>query len=174
VSVTVGHSTLVGSVALEIEFDEHGRLVAHNPAIVSGLDDDGLWRSKLLAAAVGELDMDLPVRQESHVGVHAEIGADNRLDVGRPVKPGRVNHPLDAGRARVGDIDLDTRDLLVLSARHRFEKRIDSAHSNVLQSLARRIWVPIFRWREESAPAHPLRIQQAVKPAIKRISNCLD
>ena len=135
---------------------------------MAGLDNHCLRSGELHSTAVGKLDVDLTVRQEPNVGMHAEIGAHNGLDVFRPVEPSRVDHTLDAGRAGMGDVELYSRDLLVLSTLHWCEERYGGTHRNVLQSRTRAAPYPspvnppaVLRLL---ALAHPLRIQQAVKP----------
>ena len=43
--------------------------------------------------------------EEADVRVHAELGARDRLHVLRPVKPGRVDHPLDSRGSRASDVE---------------------------------------------------------------------
>src|SRR5271165_1569501 len=161
VRVTFRYATLLCGSALEVEFNEHSRLVAHHPSIVSRFDDHSLRSGELLPAAVGELDMDLAVSEEPDVGVHAEIAAHNRFDVSGPLETGRVNHALNPGGAGAGDVDLDSGDFLVLGSVHGFEQRMVGAHGNVLRGCARGLG---NRSRLQAGPclAHPLRIQQAV------------
>jgi hypothetical protein len=64
------------SVALE-STDQHDRLLADNPAIVTGIDCHDLRHGRVDDASVGVFDVDL-AREESDVGVHAAIG-DDRL-----------------------------------------------------------------------------------------------
>src|SRR5262249_60962023 len=92
----VRHAETGDRIALEVELDQHDRLVADHPAIVPGLDGDDLRRAVLDDAAVGVLDVDLAAREEADVRVHAEVGADDRLHVDRPAKAGRIDHALDA------------------------------------------------------------------------------
>jgi hypothetical protein len=77
----VRHSEAADSVALEIEFDEHDGVVANDPGIVTRLDRDNLRRLVLGNAAVRVLDMNLALRQETNVRVHAELGTDERFHV---------------------------------------------------------------------------------------------
>src|SRR5436190_15774401 len=60
-------------VAHEIDFDQHRRLVADDPAVVSGLDRHHLRRGELLRPAVAILHADAAARDEADVRVHAEV-----------------------------------------------------------------------------------------------------
>jgi hypothetical protein len=77
----VRHPEAADSVALEIKFDHHDGFVANDPAIVTRIDRDNLRRLVLDNAAVRVLDMNLALHQETHVRVHAELGADERFHV---------------------------------------------------------------------------------------------
>ena len=85
---------------------EHDRLFADHPAVVPRLDRDDLRRLVLDDAAVGVFDVNLAAREESDVGMHAQLGADDRLHVHRPVESRRVDHPLDARGAGAADFEL--------------------------------------------------------------------
>src|SRR3954451_17554114 len=73
------HPEPVDGVPLEVELDQHHRLLADHPAVVPRFDRDNLRRLVLDDAAVGVLDVNLAAREEADVRVHAEIGADDRL-----------------------------------------------------------------------------------------------
>jgi hypothetical protein len=90
---------------------------------VPRLNGDNLRRLVLDDAAVGILDVDLTVREEADVGVHAEIGADGWLHVHRPPESDWIDHALDARRTGVADIQLDVSDVPALGAFDRREER---------------------------------------------------
>ena len=77
----VRHPEAADGVALEIEFDQHDGFVPNDPAIVTWIDRDDLGRLVLDNAAVRVLDVNLALHQETHVRVHAELGADQRFHV---------------------------------------------------------------------------------------------
>src|SRR5262245_59856299 len=81
VTVSVRHAQASDRVALEIEFDQHHRLAADDPAVMSRLDRDDLRRLVFDDAAVGVFDVNLAARQEADVCVHAEVGAGHRFHV---------------------------------------------------------------------------------------------
>src|SRR5262249_61786721 len=70
-------------------------------------------------AAVAVLDVDFAVHEEPDVGVHAEIGADDRFHVLRPSESGRVYHPLDAPGSGATHLDPDVPHLTAPGASHR-------------------------------------------------------
>ena len=45
------------------------------------------------------------------MGVHAQVGSDDRFHVHRPAEPGGVDQALDARRSRAADIKPDAADL---------------------------------------------------------------
>ena len=57
------------------------------------------------------------------MGVHAQFRTGNRLHVHSPMKPRRVDHPLDARGTRTTDFELDVTDVAALGARHRRKQR---------------------------------------------------
>ena len=75
------HSQAARGFFLEIEFDDNGGFVTHNPTVVSGLDRDDLRRCKLQHASISILNMDLSAGKEADMRVHAEIRTDDRLHV---------------------------------------------------------------------------------------------
>jgi len=131
--VVIGHSNPLSGVILEVEFDDYSRLIAHDPAIVARFDNEGLWSSELHPAAIRELDMYLTMSEESHVGMHTEISADDWFDVSRPAESRWVNHTLDTSNACTRDVKLDSGNLLALCALHWCLERIVNAHSSSLQ-----------------------------------------
>jgi hypothetical protein len=62
------HPELAHCLTLEVELDQHRWLVANDPAIMSGLDDDDLRSRELDRAAVGVLDIDLAISR--HYGIN--------------------------------------------------------------------------------------------------------
>lgn len=103
----VRHPKTLGGFTPEVEFDHHGRFVTHHPAVVPRIDGDRLRSAQFHNAAVGVLDVHLPLRQKSHVGVLAGIAADDRLHVGGPTITGRINDALDTSRANADDVHFD-------------------------------------------------------------------
>src|SRR5271165_1639408 len=101
-------------VALKIEFDEHGGLVAHHPAFVARFYVNEFRRLELFHAAIGESDVDLAARHEADVCVHAQLAAHQRAHLVGPMVSGRVNQPFDASRAPASHIHLDTADFAML------------------------------------------------------------
>ena len=79
--VAIGHAETADRVVLEVKLDQHGRLVAHHPAIVTRLDDHHLRSAELHDAAVLVLNVDLPRGQKPGVGMHAKIGTADRFHV---------------------------------------------------------------------------------------------
>src|SRR5688500_11060873 len=104
------HPELTDRVALEIEFDQYHCLLADHPAVVAWLDGHHLRRLVFDHAAVGVFDMDFAAGEEARVRVHAAIGADDRLHRLRPPEPGRIDHALDARRARRYHLEAHTAD----------------------------------------------------------------
>src|SRR5579862_5199048 len=73
--VYVGNAQTIEGIAFEVEFDRHGRLIAHHPAFVFGLHLNELGRFVFHNAPVGETDIDLTVRHETDMRVHAVLAA---------------------------------------------------------------------------------------------------
>jgi hypothetical protein len=105
----------VDRLAFEIEFDQNRRLIPYDPTLMAWLDCDELGSLYFLHAAVGEFNLDLTVRHEADVGVHAQFSTNDAAQVCGPVESRRVNHALDTNSATSGNIDLDAADLTVLS-----------------------------------------------------------
>jgi hypothetical protein len=116
--VRLRHTEPANGVSLEVELDQYGGFVSHNPAIVPRLDRDDLWSYELQSAAVCILNVDLAAGQETDVRVHAQIGSGDGLHVGGPTKPGRVDHTLHAACAGSDDVELDTADVAVFAFAH--------------------------------------------------------
>jgi len=81
VAMAVRHAQPTGGLTLEIEFDHHDGFSADDPAVVSWLDRNDLWRTMLDNASVRIFDVNLAVDQEADVGVHAQLGADHGLHI---------------------------------------------------------------------------------------------
>ena len=120
----IRHSETADRVTLEVEFDQHHRLVADDPTIVTRLDRHNLRRLVLHNTAVGVFNVDLATRQEADVGVHAQVGADDRFHVDRPAKSRWIDHALDAPCAGTSDIEPDVADCAGLGSLHGVEERI--------------------------------------------------
>jgi hypothetical protein len=110
VPVGIRHSEPVYGVALEIEFDHDGGLIADYPSIVSRLDGDDLGRRELQRAPIGISNVNLTAGEVSDVRVHAQVGAGDGFHVLRPAKSRRVDEALDTAGAGANDIDLDATD----------------------------------------------------------------
>src|ERR1035441_10732809 len=67
--VAVRHTETAHRVVLEVELDQHGRLVAHHPAIVTRLDDHHLRSAELHDAAALVLDRKSTRLNSSHLGI---------------------------------------------------------------------------------------------------------
>ena len=107
--VTMGsrHAETCDGVSLEVELDEHGRLLSYDPAVVARIDGHNLWRFALYTAAVGILDVDSSASKKPDVRVHAQFRPDDRFHIDRPPESRRVDHALHAGRARAPNLELD-------------------------------------------------------------------
>jgi len=117
------HPESIDRVPLEVELDQHDRLFADDPAVMTRFDRDDLWRLVLDDAAVGVFDVDFAADEEPDMRVHAERGANDWLHVDRPSEPGRVNHALHARLSGPADLEPDIADLAKLRACHRRERR---------------------------------------------------
>src|SRR3954465_9374437 len=58
VTMCVRHAAAVDGIALEVELDQHHRLLTHDPAVVPRFDRHNLRRPVFDDAAVGVLDVD--------------------------------------------------------------------------------------------------------------------
>ena len=127
----IRHSETSDRVALEVEFDQHDGLLAHDPTVMARFDRHNLRSSVFHNAPVGVFDVDFAARQEADVGMHTQIGPDNGFHVHRPAKSAWVDHPLDACSPGASDLEPDVADCAALGALHGLEERIPplgSAH----------------------------------------------
>jgi hypothetical protein len=122
------HSQPADRLALEVEFNQYGRLFPHHPCVVPRLDRNNLWSGELQDAAVGILNMDLAASEEPHMRVHAEIAPDDRFHLSGPAESGRVDHTLDAPCARSDDVQSDAANFAALGSLHGCEQWIGGAH----------------------------------------------
>jgi len=99
---------------------------------MSRVDHDNRGSRELLFAAVRVFNVNLAARQESHVRVHAEIGAGGRFHMSRPAKSGLVDDPLDPAVAGPDNIKLNAIQLTMIGAFERSEQWIDVTHFHVL------------------------------------------
>jgi hypothetical protein len=139
VAVRLRHAESTGRLAFEVEFNQHGGLVPHDPAVVSRLNDDDLRRGEFQGAAVRELNVYAAAGQEAYMRVHAEFGASDLLHLGGPAESGRVDRPLDPAGARPDDIELDTPDFTVVGTLHGREEWIKSTHVDLLRPKLERL-----------------------------------
>src|SRR5690349_17310137 len=111
VLMSLWHPEPRDGVALEIELDDHGRLVADDPAVMTWVDREHLRRLVFDDAAVCVLDVDFTAHEESDMGVHASIRFHDRLHVRRPAEAARIDHAFDACRAGSRHFQADVADL---------------------------------------------------------------
>ena len=112
----LGHAETTDRVPFEIEFDQHDRLPADDPAVMPRVDRHNLRSPVLDDTTVGVFDVDLAAHEEPDVRVHAEVRPDNRLHVDRPSESDRVNHSLDACGASSSNFEPDAADVPALVA----------------------------------------------------------
>jgi hypothetical protein len=123
VAMGIGHPEAADGVALEVEFDQHHWLLAHNPTIVAWFDRQDLRSLVFHDTTVGIFDMDRALGQEADMGVHAQVGPHKRFHVGRPPESDGVHHALDARRASPSNLKPDTADFSALGTSHgRYER----------------------------------------------------
>ena len=123
-TVGIRHSETADGVTLEIEFDQYHWLLAHDPTVVARFDRHNLRSLVFDDTTVGVFNVDLATRQESDVGVHAQLSADDRFHVDRPAKTARIDHALDARAAGTSDLEPDVADGPALGPLHRVKERI--------------------------------------------------
>lgn len=99
---------------------------------MSRVDHDNRGSRELLFAAVRVFNVNLAARQESHVRVHAEIGAGGWFHMSRPAKSGLVDDPLDPAVAGPDNIKLNAIQITMIGAFERSEQWIDVTHFHVL------------------------------------------
>ena len=120
----IRHSEAADGVTLEVEFDQHHRLIAHDPTVMARFDRHNLRSPVLDDTAVGVFDVNLAMSKEADVSVHAQVSPDNRFHVDRPAKSSWIYHALDACCAGTSHIEPDMADCAALSPLHRRKERI--------------------------------------------------
>src|SRR3981189_1802914 len=118
------HAKSTDRVALEVEFDQHYRLVPNDPTVMARIDRHNLWRLVLYYTPVGVFDVNFASSQEADVCVHAQVSPDNRLHVHRPAESGRIDHALDSRRAGAAYLEPNVSDVAPLGSPHLGEERI--------------------------------------------------
>jgi hypothetical protein len=126
--VSLRHSEPIDRIFFEIEFHQHGGLVAHHPPVVLRLDGDDLRSYKLQRAAVCVLNMDLAAGKEAYMGVHAEPGADDSLHVIGPAESGRIDYTLNATGSGAYDVELEAANVAVFALIEWSEEWISNIH----------------------------------------------
>ena len=126
------HPAALSRLTLEVEFDQHRRLVPHYPPIMAGLNGNHLRSGELQSAAVRVLNMDLATGEKPDVCVLAQIGAHNRFHVSRPAETGRVNDTLHAAAAGARNVKLDATDFAVVGSHHGCKEWINRTHVSAL------------------------------------------
>jgi ABC-2 type transport system ATP-binding protein len=139
--VNVGrrHPAALSSLALEVEFDQHGGLIPHHPPVMAGLDGHHLRSGELQSAAVRILNMDLAAGEKPDVCVLAQIGAHDGSHVSGPAETRRIDDTLHAAGAGSRDVQLDAGYFAVVGFFHGCEEWISGTHLLVpsLESVAR-------------------------------------
>ena len=120
----LGHAEPADRVTLEVEFDQHHRLLADDPTVMPRLDRHDLGGLVFHDTTVGVFDVDFAARQKADVGVHAQVSSDDRFHVDRPPESGGVHHTLDARRSGPSHFEPDASDVAALGAFHRRDERI--------------------------------------------------
>jgi hypothetical protein len=80
-TVLLGEPEATCRFAFGVELDEHGRLLANDPRIVSGLQHHGLWRDELEGAAVRIGAPYVSLEQKANVCMQAERRFHQRFEV---------------------------------------------------------------------------------------------
>ena len=124
----VGHPKALRRLSPKIVFDDHGGFVSHYPAIVTGIDRDRLRSNQFHDAAIGVLDVHVPVHQKSDVGMLAEIAADDRLHIGRPTVAHRIDDAFDTSCAGANDVHFDATYAAMFGSANREEQRRGRIH----------------------------------------------
>ncbi len=100
--------------AFEIELDHDRRFTPDDPAVMPGLDRDGLRSRKLLSAPIVVFDLDASVGEKSDVGMLAEFGSNDIFHVRRPSESRRIDQTLHSAGAGRNNVDFDTSDFAML------------------------------------------------------------
>ena len=116
VLVNFGHPESSNCVSLEIELNQYRGFGADNPPIVPRFNGDDLWGHELKSAAVSIFDVNLTARQKADMGMHAQIGADDRFHVRGPAKSGLIDHTFHATSAYSRHVDLSTTHFTAFAA----------------------------------------------------------
>src|SRR5215472_10443594 len=113
-AVVVRHrdAKALDGLALEIEFDQDGGLIAHDPARMVGFDCDEFGGLEFFDAAIRETDIDLAFGHEADVSVRAKLLTEHGAQMGVPGKAGRVDHAFDTDGAGAGNVDFDAADVV--------------------------------------------------------------
>lgn len=136
VPVRLRHSEPADCFSFEIELNQHDRLGADDPAVVTRVDGDDLRRPVLDDAAVGVFDVDLPVREKADVRMHAEVGTHDRLHVHGPAESGRVDRPLDTRRTGAPHVQPHMSDFTAFRAGHSGHQRVRPGNRAASRRLA--------------------------------------
>jgi len=128
VPVHSGQSETIDGVVAEIDFNQDGRFITHDPAFMLGFHGYELGGLVLNDAPICKAYVNLAARHESDMGVGAQPGSHEAAQIGRPRKSHRIDHAFHANIAGQGDVHLDTTDILVLVRYHWFQKRISRIH----------------------------------------------
>ena len=118
------YSQTADRVTLEVEFDQHHGLFAYNPPVMARLDRYDVWSFVLHDATVGVFDVNFTLGKEADVRVHAQVGPHRRLHVDRPAESDRVDHALNARRARTSNVNPNAADFSAVSTVHDGIERI--------------------------------------------------
>ncbi len=114
VRVAVGDAETRVRVSFEVELDEDRGFVAGDEGVVSRFDDNSLRGAEFDDASVGVLDLETSSREEPHVRVLAEFGAEEWLHVGGPAETRRIDDPLHPCGADRHDVDGCAAEILML------------------------------------------------------------
>src|SRR5215475_14576848 len=116
VAMLGGEAEALRGLARRVELNEHGGLPSDDPGVVTGLDHHDGRRREVERAAVTVLTLHPPRGQKPDVAVHTEVGADDRLHVGRPAESRWIDDALDLAIGGGHRVDHDAADLVVLGA----------------------------------------------------------
>jgi hypothetical protein len=114
VAVAFGKAQAIRGFALEVELDENGRPIAHDPCIMTGVNRNHLRRGEFETAAIRVMDVDLAASEEAHVSVHTELSANDGFHVSGLAEAGWIDRALHSGGAYPDYIKLDTAVLAVI------------------------------------------------------------